>query len=135
MSISAEGEHTIPRNRDEDSEYARNILRPDNYELFDMVRDRLNHRPIEPIESIAYDIGVTVDELCRWVIKFSEKGRKRQQYQSKAFAPLAQPRGATREGWEQSDDMRRQKIAQRARDGARAALAASSGPQHDGGSR
>jgi hypothetical protein len=27
-------------------EYTRNILRPDNYELFDIVRDRLNHRPI-----------------------------------------------------------------------------------------
>lgn len=101
-------------------EYTRNILTADNYELFDMVRDRLNHRPIEPIESIAFDIGVSVDELCRWVIGFSEKKRPKAPYQGKAFAPIAQPRSTSVPLWADDQDRQRRRIAQRARDGARA---------------
>ena len=102
-------------------EYTRNMLRPDNYELFDIVRDRLNHRPIEPIESIAFDIGVTVDDLCRWVIGFSEKNRPKAPYQSPKFAPIGPSRSTSTDMWADSEEKRRQRIAQKARDGARAA--------------
>ena len=104
------------------SEYARNILCPDNYDLFDSVCRRLNARPIEPIESIAYDIGVTVDELCRWVIGFKEEKRRiKSPDQGKARAPLAQSRCTSTPLWSDDEDRRRQRIAQKARDGARAA--------------
>lgn len=104
------------------SEYARNILCADNYELFDIVCRRLNARPIEPIESIAYDVGVTVDELCRWVIGFKEERRRvKSPYQGKARAPLAQSQSTSTPLWSDTDDGRRARIAQKARDGARAA--------------
>jgi hypothetical protein len=102
-------------------EYTRNILRPDNYELFDIVRDRLNHRPIEPIESIAYDIGVSVDDLCRWVIGFREAGRPSAPYQSPKFAAIGPSRSTSTDLWADGESKRRQRFAQKARDGARAA--------------
>ena len=100
-------------------EYTRNLLTADNYELFDNVRDRLNLRPVEPIQSIAYDLGVTVDDLCRWVIGFSEK--KRPKYQSPKFAAIGPSRSTSTDLWADSEEKRRQRIAQKARDGARAA--------------
>lgn len=105
-----------------DSEFARNVLRRDNYELFDIVRDRLNARPVEPIASIALEIGVTVDELCRWVISFSEKKRQRVPYQGKQFAPIAKPRNPNNGTpiWAEAPDRQRQRNAQKASDGARA---------------
>lgn len=102
----------------EQDEYTRNMLCADNYDLFDNVRWRLNARPVEPIESIAADIGVSVDDLCRWVIGFREA--KRPKYQSPNFAPLAQPRTPGVELWADDEDRHRQRIAQKARDGARA---------------
>lgn len=110
-----------PASKQGDDEFARNILRPDNYELFDIVRDRLNARPVEPIDSIARDIGVTVDQLCRWVIKFSEKNRPKKHYQSKEFAALDMTRAKSTDLWSDRPDRQRQRIAQKARDGARAA--------------
>lgn len=113
---------------------ARNVLRPDNYELFDEVCARLNQRdPVIPVVGIAAWVGVTEDELVRWVIKFSEKKRpQRSPYQNKDFAPVAQPRGHGVDLWSDSPDRQRQRIAQKARDGARAALLASSGNQPGG---
>lgn len=105
---------------DEDDEYARNILRPDNYDLFDIVRDRLKARPAEPIDSIAADIGVTVDQLCRWVVSFSEKRRLRSNYQSKKFAAIGDQRVHSNGMWNDDEDRRRARAAQKARDGARA---------------
>ncbi len=103
-----------------DDDFAESILRPDNFDLFDNVRWRLNARPVEPIENIAHDIGVTVDQLCRWVIGFSEKGRSNP-YQSPRYAALGQPRTNSVALWADTEDRRRQRIAQKARDGARAA--------------
>lgn len=103
-------------------EYTHSLLRPDNYELFDKVRDRLNARPVEPIECIARDVGVSVDHLCRWVIGFREKGRPKAPYQSPKFAALAQPRKNGGGGdWGQSENIRRMKAWSKAREGARAA--------------
>jgi hypothetical protein len=103
-------------------EYTRSILCADNYDLFDKVRDRLNIRPPEPIQSIAFDLGVTVDDLCRWVIGFKES--KRPKYQSAKLAPIAQPRTKAVTIWADDEDRRRQRIAQKARDGARATILA-----------
>jgi hypothetical protein len=104
------------------SEVARNVLRPDNYELFDEVRKRLNQRdPVIPIAGIAAWIGVTEDELIRWVIGFSEKGRLRSNYQSKKFAAIGEPRVRNTGIWTDDEDRRRARVAQKARDGARAA--------------
>lgn len=105
-----------------DDDYANSILRPDNYDLFDMVRARLNAKPTEPIDIIAGEIGVTVDQLCRWVIRFSEK--RRPKYQSPKFAPLRPPVVSPPDLWADDEARRRQRIAQKARDGARAALRA-----------
>lgn len=103
------------------SERGRNLLRPDNYDLFDQVCERLNQRdPVVPVAGIAAWLGVTEDELCRWIIGFRGTRRPRSTYQSRAFAPLAQPRAAGVELWADSEDRRKQRIAQRARDGARA---------------
>ncbi len=107
-----------------DDEYARNMLRPDNYELFDIVRKRLNAKPVEPIDSIAADIGVTVDQLCRWVIKFSEKKRPKAPYQGKDFAPIGPSRSTSTPMWADGLDRQRQRAAQKARDGARATILA-----------
>lgn len=109
-------------------EYAENLLRPDNYELFDNVRWRLNARPVEPIENIAHDVGVSVDELCRWVIGFKEKGRPRSHYQSPKFAALRPPSGGC-ELWADDESNRRRRIAQKARDGARATRLALEGTE------
>jgi hypothetical protein len=103
-------------------EYTRSILCADNYELFDKVRNRLNLRPAEPVESIANDLGVTVDDLCRWVISFKEA--KRPKYQSAKLAPIAPPRAPSVGLWADDEDRRRQRIAQKARDGARATILA-----------
>lgn len=102
----------------QDDDYARSILRPDNYELFDIVRGRLNARPSEPIDCIAGDIGVSVDQLCRWVVRFSEK--KRPKYQSPKFAALRPPAVSPPDLWADEETRRRQRFAQKARDGARA---------------
>jgi hypothetical protein len=52
---------------------ADDVLRPDNQELFDRVRDKLNQRsPSIPMASIADEIGVSIEELCRWFIGFRE---------------------------------------------------------------
>lgn len=116
---------TVTERGASEDEYARNMLRPDNYALFDAVRNRLNAKPYEPIDSIAAEVGVTVDQLCRWVIGFSEKHRERAQrvpYQSKAFAPIAQPRSkGAGSDWAQSENIRRMKAWKKQRDGARAA--------------
>lgn len=103
-----------------EDDFARSILRPDNYDLFDIVRDRLNARPAEPVEVIAQEIGVTVDQLCRWVIGFRESGRPRSTYQSAKFAALRPPDRPSPDVWADVDDRRRQRMAQKARDGARA---------------
>ena len=100
---------------------ARNVLRPDNYELFDEVCARLNQRdPVIPVAGIAAWVGVTEDELVRWVIAFKDR-KPKAPYQNKAFAPLAQSQSTSTPLWSDTDDRRRQRIAQKARDGARAA--------------
>lgn len=104
-------------------EYTKSLLCADNYELFENVRWRLNARePFEPIESIAHDIGVSVDDLCRWVISFKEP--RRPKYQSPKFAALAPPKVTGSDPWADDEGRRRARFAQKARDGARAALLA-----------
>ena len=102
-------------------EYTESLLRPDNYDLFENVCWRLRARPVEPIDSIALDVGVTVDDLCRWVLGFREKGRPKAPYQSRKFAALRPPVVATPDPWADDEDRRRQRFAQKARDGAREA--------------
>lgn len=104
--------------------FARSILRPDNYDLFDIVRRRLDARPAEPVECIARDIGVTVDQLCRWVIAFKERKGTKAHYQGKSFAAVRPPSQAIADVWADEDSRKRKRIAQKARDGARAALEA-----------
>ncbi len=104
-------------------EYTENLLRPDNYELFDNVRNRLNARPVEPIDCIARDVGVSVDDLCRWVIGFREKGRPTSPYQKPAYAPLRPPSKPIPDQWADTADRRRQAIWKKQREGAAAARA------------
>lgn len=99
--------------------YTRNILRPDNRELFAIVCSRLNARPVEPIECIANDVGVSVDDLCRWVIGFKES-RRTTAYQSPRFAPLPQPKYENGHDDQQPENIRRMKAWKRAHEGARA---------------
>jgi len=53
-------------------ETAERILTPDNVALFNMVRDQLNDFPTVPIAATARGLGVSVDDLCRWIIGFKE---------------------------------------------------------------
>lgn len=101
--------------------YASEILCADNYELFDRVCARLNAKPIEPIDIIASDIGVTVDELCRWVIAYRAPKNKRPPYQSPKLSPIAQPRRETGPADTRSPDSRRLLNWKKATEGARAA--------------
>lgn len=97
----------------------RDLLTQDNYELFDIVRNRLNAKPVEPIDCIARDIGVTVDELCRWVLSFSEKKRHAKPYQSPRFPAIALPqRDGDGSGWNQDNNIRRMKAWKKAHEGA-----------------
>ena len=49
----------------------RDILRPDNHELFDRVRLRLVKRhPAIPFEDIAAEFGVEVNELIAWFLSY-----------------------------------------------------------------
>ena len=105
-------------------EYTRNMLCADNHALFDKVRDRLNARPIEPIDIIARDIGVTVDDLCRWFIAYKAP-RKPKAYQSPNFPAIGQPKVANGPSWTQDDNSRRFLAWKRAKDGAKAAREAS----------
>jgi hypothetical protein len=106
---------------EEQDRAARNLLRPDNHDLFDDVSLRLDARnPSIPIDTIAADIGVTVDALCRWVIGFKEKGARRSVSQSRDFAPVRPSQGHGGSMWSDDEDRRRQRIIQKARDGARA---------------
>lgn len=52
---------------------AAQILTPDNYELFDLVCDQFNNYPAVTVAQTASGLGVTVDDLCRWVIGFKER--------------------------------------------------------------
>lgn len=54
------------------AETAALILTPDNYELFKLVRDQLNEHPTVSIDATARGLGVSVDDLCKWVIAFKE---------------------------------------------------------------
>lgn len=101
--------------------YASEILCADNYELFDRVCARLNAKPIEPIDIIASDIGVTVDELCRWVIAYRAPKHKRPPYQSPKLAPIAQPRRDTGPVEARSHDAQRFLAWKKASEGAREA--------------
>jgi hypothetical protein len=109
---------------DELERNARNLLRPDNYDLFEQVRLELNARnPVIPIDDIASRLCVSVDDLCRWVIGFKEAKRKAP-YQSPVFAPLRPPKVSGPDVWADDEARRRQKFAQKARDGARATILA-----------
>lgn len=51
---------------------AERILTPDNYELFALVCDQFNSHPNVTVTQTASGLGVSVDDLCRWVIEFKE---------------------------------------------------------------
>ena len=100
---------------------ARDILRPDNRELFETVRTRLNARhPVEPVQAIADELGVTVDELCRWFVAYKEP-RKAKAYQSPRFPALPQPSQPQRDPWVDSEERRRMAIWRKQTEGARKA--------------
>lgn len=104
---------------------ARNLLRPDNHDLFEQVRLELNARnPVIPIGEIAGRLGVSVDALCRWVIGFKERRKQRVPYQAKVFAPLRPPVVSPSDPWADDEDRRRRRFAQKAREGARATILA-----------
>lgn len=99
------------------------ILRPDNRELFETVRHRLERRnPAEPITAVAADIGVSVDALCRWIIAYREPRKAR--YQAPRFAPLAPSAKSNSDLWSDDEDRRRRRMWDRARKGAAEAMAA-----------
>jgi hypothetical protein len=94
------------------------LLRPDNHELFDAVRKRLNQRdPVVPIAMIAWDLGVTVDELCKWIMAYKEP-RKPKAYQSPRFPAIGAPLVKSAPEWAQGDSTRRFLAWKRAHDGA-----------------
>lgn len=116
---------------DEHDRNARNLLRPDNRDLFEEVRLRLNARhPVISIDTIAADIGVTVDALCRWVMEYREPKARRSVYQSPKFAALPAPKYAKGHDASQPDNIRAMKAWQRQHDGARAARLASEAAEH-----
>lgn len=97
------------------------LLRPDNHELFDHVRLRiLSKDPVFTMDQIAVEFGVSVDELCRWIMAYKEP-RKAKAYQAPRFAPIGQPRKASAPSWVKDDDARRFIAWKRSRDGAKAA--------------
>jgi hypothetical protein len=105
---------------------ASDLLRPDNRELFETVRDKLNQRsPVVPVQFIADELGVTVDELCRWFIAYKEP-RKAKAYQSPRFPALPEPKQPIRDPWADSEERRRQAIWKRQHEAARAAREAMS---------
>lgn len=105
------------------------ILRPDNRELFETVKCKLNQRsPVIPVATIADEIGVTVDELCRWFISYKE--RKGKAYQSPRFAALAPPRMKTTDQWADTEEDRRMAIWRKQTEGARKARLAAAGIEH-----
>lgn len=53
-------------------EIAQRILTPDNHALFKEVCDWLNTFKGVSITALARQLGVEVDDLCRWVIGFKE---------------------------------------------------------------
>lgn len=55
------------------AEMAALTLTPDNYELFELVCDQFNSHPNVTVAQTASGLGVTVDDLCRWVIGFKER--------------------------------------------------------------
>lgn len=69
---------------------AAQILTPDNYHLFDLVREQLNEYPQVPIAATARGLGVTPDALCRWFIGFKE-------YRPPAVLPSARASGLPRD--------------------------------------
>lgn len=99
------------------------LLRPDNHDLFDHVRLRiLSKTPVFTMAMIADEFGVTVDELCRWIMDYKQPGRRRKSvYQAPRFPAIAQPRRDSGPDWARSDDARRQAAWKRASEGARAA--------------
>lgn len=47
-------------------------LRPDNHELWLMVRKRLNQRPSIPMNQIAAELGVDPKAMVDWFLAFKE---------------------------------------------------------------
>lgn len=115
---------------EEQDRNARNLLRPDNRDLFEEVRLRLNARhPVISIDTIAADIGVTVDALCRWVMEYREPKARRSVYQSPQFAALPRPKYGSGHDDQQPDNIRAMKAWQRQRNGARATRLANEAAQ------
>jgi hypothetical protein len=98
------------------------LLRPDDRELFERVREQLNRRnPPVSIQVVADEIGVSVDDLCRWVLAYKEP-RKKKAYQSPRFPAIAPPKHRISDPWADDENRRRQAMWRKQHAGATAAL-------------
>lgn len=96
------------------------LLRPDNHDLFDEICARLNQRPVVPFETIAAELGCSVDQLVRFVAEHKLPPRQKSFYQSPRFAALRPPFRDVHDAFAAPLTRQRETHAQRARDGARA---------------
>jgi hypothetical protein len=90
----------------------RDFLRPDNHDLYDEIAAEMNAQPPVSLTSIADRLGVSVDELCRFVLEHRNP--------SPRFPALRPPRHAGVDTFVLPAEAQSRRNAQRARDGARA---------------
>jgi hypothetical protein len=96
----------------------RDFLRPDNHDLYDEIAAEMNAQPPVSLTSIADRLGVSVDELCRFVLE--HRNPPKSAYQSPRFPALRPPRHAGVDTFVLPAETQSRRNAQRARDGARA---------------
>ena len=96
------------------------ILTTHNHDLMKLVKARVDAE--YPMSFIAHELGVDVDDLCRWILHdYREpRVRKHKPYQNKGATALGEPKRPGN-SWSPAEQVRRQSAWQRQRDGAAAA--------------
>lgn len=62
------------------------ILEPNDRELWKLVRRRVNQLPSIPMTQIAAELGVDIDDLCAWIMAYTEPKPKPQYLAGKTLA-------------------------------------------------
>lgn len=104
-----------------ETDFTRKNLPPlTDHAFWRMLRVQCN--TTKPMSRIAAELGVDVDDLCAWIMAYTEKpAHKPKEYQSKVAEAIGDPKRPG-SGWSPAAQVRRQTAWQRQRDGARAAM-------------
>lgn len=89
-------------------------MNKDQHELMRLIRKRVEQQ--KPMTQIASELGVDVDDLCDFIMKYKEP--RRSKYVRKADPPIASAGKPIRNHWEMSEEAQRFSTWKRQREAA-----------------